>query len=123
MLDGAHLQFDNRSDRLVLRAVRGEAPISGAQRRNDLMLSTRVAACLAACIALCLTGASPARAAADVIDLGTLSPGQNGEALAINDKGEVVGFSASFGFRWTAETGMTALPLPAGAFFAAAEAI
>jgi len=87
------------------------------------MLSTRSTAFLAAGIALCLNAARPARGAADVIDLGTLSPGQNGDALAINREGEVVGFSASLGFRWTAETGMTALPLPEGAFFAAAEAI
>src|SRR3954468_22350527 len=92
-------------------------------RRNLLMLSTRSTAFLAAGIALCLNAARPARGAADVIDLGTLSPGQNGDALAINREGEVVGFSASLGFRWTAETGMTALPLPEGAFFAAAEAI
>ena len=87
------------------------------------MLSSRAAAFLAAGIAVCLNAAGPASAAAEVIDLGTLSQGQNGDALAINGRGEVVGFSASFGFRWTAETGMTALPLPAGAFFAAGEAI
>lgn len=64
-----------------------------------------------------------AQARYDVTDLGAFDAVSNGAANAINDRAQVVGFSGNRGFVWTDETGMTALPLPPGAFFASATAI
>jgi len=50
-----------------------------------------------------------------IFDLGTLPGSNDAQAMGINDRGEVVGFSVPHAFLWTAQTGMEDLgALPGG---------